>query len=541
MLHSDAAHALLIFGLAFVLEDLAVLGAALLVVNSMVSLAWAAGSSFAGIWLGDLGLYFLALHFGRPVLQKSWFRRFVGKNLDLAKSEGWFQSHGTLAILISRMIPGTRLPTYLAAGLLKVPARRFVAVTAGACALWVAGLFWFSYHIGMMVISAFLMFRSEAAKLLACAALAAIIGWPFRKLLKRISFGAPAAGFKKLLRWEFWPMYVFYVPVLFKYMSLAARYRSFGLPMLANPGMHTGGLIGESKFETLAQLSRCHGEFVADTHFVPFHSPERQFTAVLKLVAENGLRFPLVFKPDVGQRGAGFKVIRSLEEARDYVERFSRDLLVQQYVPGPFEVGIFYYRFPNEDTGRIFAITEKVFPSIEGDGRHTLEELIHRDNRASILASVYLERFAAERGRIVAAGETIRLVEAGNHCQGAIFLDGSRLYSARLEETIDRISRSVPGFFVGRYDLRYASEKSLQAGCDFQIVELNGVASEATSIYDPANTLWSAYRTLFQQWEIIFAIADQNRQRGLSLTPMSTVWKNWVQYRHEAAAYPASD
>jgi membrane protein DedA with SNARE-associated domain len=74
MLHSDAAHALLIFGLAFVLEDLAVLGAALLVVNSMVPLAWAAGSSFAGIWLGDLGLYFLALHFGRPVLQKSWFR-----------------------------------------------------------------------------------------------------------------------------------------------------------------------------------------------------------------------------------------------------------------------------------------------------------------------------------------------------------------------------------------------------------------------------------------------------------------------------------
>ena len=186
MLHSDAAHALLIFGLAFVLEDVAVLGAALLVVNSMVSLPWAAGSSFAGIWFGDLGLYFLALQLGRPVLQKPWFRRFAGKNIDLGKSEGWFQSHGTLAILISRMIPGTRLPTYLAAGLLKVPAARFVAVTAGACLVWVAGLFWFSYHIGMMVISAFQMFRSEAAKLFACALLAVIVGWPFRKLLKRI-------------------------------------------------------------------------------------------------------------------------------------------------------------------------------------------------------------------------------------------------------------------------------------------------------------------------------------------------------------------
>ena len=257
--------------------------------------------------------------------------------------------------------------------------------------------------------------------------------------------------------------------------------------------------------------------------------------------AEDALRFPIVFKPDIGQRGAGFKVIHSLEEGRAYVDRFPRDLLVQRYVPGPYEAGIFYYRFPNEDKGRIFAITDKVFPFIQGDGRHTFEELIHHDPRASILANIYLQRFAAERGRVLAAGETIRLVEAGNHCQGTIFLDGWRLQSAKLEETIDRISRSVPGFFVGRYDLRYASEEQLRNGEDFQIVELNGVASEATSIYDPANSLWSAYRTLFRQWEIIFAIADQNRKRGLDVTSLSTVWKNWARYRQEAAVYPASD
>ena len=181
---SDFAHALLIFGLTFVLEDIAVLGAALLVVNHMVSLPWAAGSSFAGIWLGDLGLYVLALRLGRPVLEKRWFVKLMGK-LDLRKSEGWFQNHGTLAILISRAIPGTRLPTYLAAGLLKVPVMRFFWVTCLACAIWVAGLFWFSYHVGMMVISAFEMFRSELGKLAACAVVAAAIGWPMRKLLHK--------------------------------------------------------------------------------------------------------------------------------------------------------------------------------------------------------------------------------------------------------------------------------------------------------------------------------------------------------------------
>jgi membrane protein DedA with SNARE-associated domain len=530
----------LIFGLTFVLEDIAVLGAALLVVNSMVSFPWAVGSSFAGIWLGDLGLYFLALHFGRPMLQKPWFKRFLGK-VDLSRSEGWFQSHGTLAILLSRMIPGTRLPTYLAAGLLKVPASRFLTLTAAACLAWVSALFWFSYHVGMMVISGFQMFRSEAAKLGACALLAVVVGWPFRKLLKRISLQSQAAKLKRIVRWEFWPVAVFYVPILVKYAGLAVRYRSFSLPTLANPGMHTGGLIGESKFETLRELAEAHPEFVAETHLVAFHSPEQQLAAIERALVTNELAFPLVFKPDVGQRGAGFKVIHTDEEARAYVNRFSRDLLIQKYVPGPYEAGVFYYRYPGQDEGKIFSITEKVFPVVIGDGRHTLEELIRRDPRASVLAGVYLERFASERDRILAPGETLRLVEAGNHCQGAIFLDGWRLYSPKLEETIDRVSCAVPGFFVGRYDLRYVSDASLRHGRDFQIVELNGISSEATNIYDPANSLWQAYRTLFRQWEIIFEIADQNRQQGLSVTPLATIWKNWNRYRQEAAVYPASD
>jgi len=540
MTASDALHALLIFGLTFVLEDVAVLGAALLVVNSMVSLPWAAGSSFAGIWFGDLGLYFLALRFGRPIFDKPWFKKLFHK-IDLTRSEGWFQNHGTLAILLSRTIPGTRLPTYVAAGLLRVPASRFVGVTAAACLVWVAALFWLSYHVGMMVISGFQMFRSEAGKLLACALLAAVVGWPLRSLLKSTSFQSLAAKLPKITRWEFWPMPVFYIPVLFKYLTLAIRYRSLSLPTLANPGMYTGGLIGESKYGTLREISDAQPEFVVKTYLARFRSPEQQLAQVEALVREGSLTYPLVFKPDVGQRGDGFKLIHSPAEAERYVYTFSRDLLIQEYAPGPREAGIFYYRFPDQKRGRILAITEKVFPAITGDGQRTLEELIQRDQRASMLANVYCERFARDRSRVLAAGEQVRLVEAGNHCQGAIFLDGWRLYSAKLEEVVDRISRSVSGFYVGRYDIRYASESSLRKGEGFQIVELNGASSEATNIYDPANSLWKAYRTLFRQWEITFAIADQNRKRGLRPTPLGTVWRNWIRYRHEAAVYPASD
>ena len=129
-------------------------------------------------------------------------------------------------------------------------------------------------------------------------------------------------------------MSLFYVPVFVKYVSLAVRYRSFSLPTLANPGMLTGGLIGESKFETLAQLAESHPEFVAETYRVPFHSPEQQLAMIERLRADNRLEFPLVFKPDVGQRGAGFKLIHSDEEAHAYVSRFPRALLIQKYVRG---------------------------------------------------------------------------------------------------------------------------------------------------------------------------------------------------------------
>ena len=538
MVSSNVAHALLIFVSTFVLEDIAVLGAALLVVNSMVTLPWAAASSFAGIWIGDFGLYVLARHFGRPVFERLWFKRLIGKKIDLARSEGWFRDHGTAAIVISRAVPGTRLPTYLAAGLLKVPLVRFLTITGAACVIWVAVLFGFSYHVGMMVISEFAMFRSEAGKLGACVVLAAVLGWMLRKVIRNVSIGSLVA---RLKRWEFWPPVVFYVPVAAKYMALAIKYRSFSLPTLANPGMYMGGVIGESKFETLADLSHAHPAAVAETHLVRFNSVEQQTCQILRLRNENNLQYPLVLKPDVGQRGYGFKVIHSDEDIHSYVTCFTRDVLVQKYVPGPLEAGIFYYRFPQEREGRIFAITEKVFPVVTGDGRHTLEELVRADPRASLVAGTYLERFASEQLRVLAADESFRLVEAGNHCQGAIFLEGGRLLSVTLAKRIDEISQSIPGFFVGRFDVRYSSEEALREGRDFQIIELNGASSEATNIYDPRNSLWNAYRTLFRQWEIVFAIADENRRQGLRTMSVKTILEEFLQYRRQAALHPVSD
>ena len=135
--------------------------------------------------------------------------------------------------------------------------------------------------------------------------------------------------------------------------------------------------------------------------------------------------------------------------------RLPRRWSSQRYAPGPLEAGIFYYRFPHEARGHIFAITEKLFPVLVGDGKSTVTELVWRDPRARFMADKYLQRFSERQNEVLAVGEELKLVEAGNHAQGCIFRDGTRLCTPELEARIDDISQKLTGFFIGRYDIRY--------------------------------------------------------------------------------------
>jgi hypothetical protein len=131
-------------------------------------------------------------------------------------------------------------------------------------------------------------------------------------------------------------------------------------------------------------------------------------------------------------------------------------------------------------------------------------------------------------------------VESGNHAQGCIFRDGGYLWTRELEEAIDRISR-LEGFYIGRYDIRYANDDDLSRGENFQIVELNGAASEATHIYDSRNPLGKAYRTHFAQWRLVFAIGDLNRRRGIAPVSLPKLWQEWRKYSRAASSYPCAD
>jgi len=313
------------------------------------------------------------------------------------------------------------------------------------------------------------------------------------------------------------------------------------LPTVANPSQKNGGIVGESKSEILRTLMETSPELTADAYLIPVGNEWQRYSRLREICDENVIEFPFVLKPDTGQRGAGFKKIKSFDEARGYLAKVSAPLVVQRYVPGPKEAGIFYYRLPGEGRGNIFGITRKEFPTVVGDGVRTLRELVEADPRARLISQTYLKRFEGAADEVLEAGKILRLVEAGNHCQGCIFLDGADLLTEELREVFDGISRKLPGFFVGRYDIRYESDSELRAGQNFKIIELNGAASEATNIYDSSNSLWSAYTTLYRQWEIVYRIGAENRRRGNRPTGLWTVFKDWLAFSGRAVEFPVAD
>jgi hypothetical protein len=334
-------------------------------------------------------------------------------------------------------------------------------------------------------------------------------------------------------------MWLFYAPVAAWVGLLALRYRGLSTLTAANPGIPDGGTVGESKFAILGSLPP--GCTIPAALIEPAADVGARAARLAEHMRREGWAFPVILKPDVGQRGMGVKLIAGLADAEAYLARASGAVVAQVFHPGPFEAGVFYYRMPGRARGRIFSITDKHFPVVVGDGRSTLEELIWRHPRYRMQARTFLARHAERIGRVLGYGERFQLAIAGNHAQGTLFRDGRHLLTPALEGRIDEISRACPGFFVGRFDIRYSDVAEFKAGRDIAIVELNGATAESTAIYDPATSLFDAYRQLFTQWSIVFAIGAANRAAGASVSPLSRLIELVLAHLATEPAFETSD
>jgi hypothetical protein len=321
----------------------------------------------------------------------------------------------------------------------------------------------------------------------------------------------------RLTRWEYWPMWAVYPPVVLWIVWLALKHRSLTVFTAANPGIPSSGVAGESKFAILRGLGE-PAAWIARSGVIGGALPHAaRIAAADAFMTSRALSLPVVLKPDQGQRGSGVQVIRFRAELETYLERAAGDTVIQEYVPG-VEFGVFYVRRPAELRGTIVSITEKRLPVVTGDGTRTLERLILDDPRAVCMARFHLLQQRERMSVVPAAGVAVPLGDCGSHCRGAEFLDGRRYRTPALEDAIEAVARRFEGFYFGRFDLRAASAEAFARG-EFTVIELNGVTSEPTHIYDPAVSVIDAYRALCAQWSSAFEIGAANARRGAAVTP----------------------
>lgn len=503
---------LLLAAATLVSEDLTCIATGLLVSRGTIGFIPGTLACFVGIALGDLLLFAAGRYLGRPALRHRPLRWLLTDS-DLARTSAWFARKGPALVLTSRFIPGTRLPTYVAAGILHTPVLPLAGYFLLAAAVWTPLLVGAAMLYGETVLAAFGTYQRWSFPLLAASALVLLVvvklllplcSWRGRRLL--------LGRWRRLARWEFWPPWIFYPPLVAYVLWLGVKHRNLTLFTAANPGIPGGGFAGESKWQILQGLSQSAELLPATLRLEEAIPATERLERVRTFMGGERLDWPIVLKPDVGERGRGVLIARSLEEAERYLLRASGTVLVQECLPG-LEYGVFYYRIPGEERGRIFSITDKRLPTVVGDGRSTLESLILRDPRAVCIAGRLLAQYAGELWTVPADGAVVQLAELGTHSRGATFFDGAELRTGALEEAVDRISKGFSGFWFGRYDVRADSVEAFQAG-RFRVIELNGVTSEATSIYDPKHGLLDAYRTLREQWRICFEIGARNRAVG---------------------------
>ena len=506
-------------------EDLTCIAAGVLAAQGRISLTLAILACFFGIWVGDLILFLVGRWFGAKALQRAPLRWFISED-SVKRGAEWFQKRGAIAIFLSRFTPSLRLPMYLGAGIFRMNFFKFAFYSALAVAIWTPILVKLAAWLGAEAIeSAFMQGQNVIWKLI----LAFFIGYfLIRFLLKlttwkgrRLALGK----WKRIRHWEFWKLKVFYPPILAYIAWLMWKHKSVTIFTCANPAIEASGFVGESKKEIYEGLRKSSENEEYLLKFTTIQEDEAEkLTIARNFIESNNLTFPIALKPNSGERGANAFIVKSETELEKRLAEVKEDSILQEFAGGE-ELGVFYYRYPNAEKGKIFAITEKVFPKVTGDGVSTLETLILQDNRAICLAKSYFDRNEENLEEVLADGEVYQIIDIGTHSKGAIFLDGTYLKTPELEAKIDKICQRFEGFYFGRFDIRVPSREDFQRGKNLKIIELNGVTSEATSIYDPKNSVFEAWRILREQWRIAFEIGTQNYAKGAKKTTVRELIK----------------
>ena len=326
-------------------------------------------------------------------------------------------------------------------------------------------------------------------------------------------------------------MYIANIPTVFFWLYFGIRSRSLFFFSVVNPVIETGGVLGESKINILNRIPK---EAIPTTIFFEHQTP---LSSILDAIHQNNISFPLIAKPNVGERGFLVEKIYDEKQLALYLKKITVDFIIQDFISYPLEVSVLYHRMPSDKEGKITSICVKKTLEVIGDGNSTIGSLMENYPRARFQLERFKKDFPELILQVPAKGEKIELEPIGNHSRGTTFLNGNIHINKKMEKVFDNLALKMEGIYYGRFDMKCESVELLQEGKAFKILEFNGIASEPAHIYDPSYSVLQAYKDIFSHWKIIYKISKAQRQKGVKPMTIKEAYqsvKTYFQYMKSA-------
>lgn len=307
---------------------------------------------------------------------------------------------------------------------------------------------------------------------------------------------------------EFWSMVRFYLPLIPVYLYYAAKNRSLTYFTNVNPVIPFSGLFGESKFEILQLFPK---DTVPKTLFL---KQGDELEIGVQWLKSNNLSFPIVAKPNIGERGDGVLFINDLEALSAFYFNLKSDYLLQEAITYQNEYGIFIAKNPDTGKVKVLSITGKAFLSVTGNGTDTIEDLLSQTLRGWLQLNRLQKEIPEILKVIPPKGKIEKVGTVGNHCLGTTFIDNNHLITKELETQLTTLFQKATGLHYGRLDIKANSMAEMVAKGKFSILEMNGVSSEPGLAFDPTYSLIKSYSTVIKHLKVQSEVSKSLLKKG---------------------------
>lgn len=311
---------------------------------------------------------------------------------------------------------------------------------------------------------------------------------------------------KKILISPRLPFLFFHLPTVPYLAWLTLKSRSLFWYTFCNP--ICGPLHRPGKWKMLKDIP---AEFLPKMILI---DPHEDADSVVDKAAAAEIYFPMIAKPDRGERGRGVVKLKNLDQLRTYLRESHGPVMLQEWLDLPHEMGILYVRYPGESKGRVTSVSRKDMPVVVGDGVSSIETLAKKGERMRLFIAQYRARHGEKMDEVLPKGQSFCLDYVAQPGRGTIFRCAQEYNTAQLAETCERIFANIPGFYFGRADFKIADPATLAEGKGIYILELNATASIPLHMYDMKYSLFEMYGIMLAHWRHIFEIAKRNRANG---------------------------